>query len=102
MDSDIASVRRPFAVTVKGRKFVATKCGYMGFCPIQCKKGDVITVLAGGTVPFVFRPDESSRKSGLEGRYTMIGDSYVHGIMDGEAVESGGEIGTHWEYLELR
>jgi len=101
VDPDILSVHTPFSVMVKGRKFAVTKCGYMGFCPIQCKKGDVITVLAGGTVPFVLRPDESARKSGLEGGYTVIGDSYVHSIMDGEAVASGGEIGTHWKYLEL-
>ncbi len=101
MDSDILSVQWPFSVMAHRRKFVATKCGYMGFCPMQCKKGDVITVLTGGTVPIILRPDESARESGFGRGYTVIGDSYVHGIMDGEVVESGGEIGTDWEYLEL-
>jgi hypothetical protein len=39
-------------------------------------KGDVIAVLLGGTVPFLLREDGHN--------YRLIGDCYVHGIMDGE------------------
>jgi hypothetical protein len=44
----------------------------------EARPGDIIAVLAGGNVPYVLRP-------GTEiGEYELIGECYVHGIMDGE------------------
>jgi hypothetical protein len=40
--------------------------------------GDVVAVLTGGTMPIVLRPHN--------GYYTVVGDAYIHGIMDGEAL----------------
>jgi hypothetical protein len=42
-------------------------------------RGYMICVLLGGRTPFVLRPRED--------RYELIGPCYVHGIMDGEAME---------------
>ena len=36
-------------------------------------------ILLGASLPFVLRPAEESR-------YSLIGDCYMHGIMDGEAM----------------
>lgn len=41
--------------------------------------GSVICIVAGVSVPLILRP------SGSE--YVLIGDSYLHGVMDGEAMK---------------
>jgi hypothetical protein len=61
-----------------GHKFFMTKSGYLGLGNPQV--GDEIWVLLGGNVPFVLRPDTET-----ECRY-LVGDCFVHGIMDGEAL----------------
>jgi len=102
---EIESVQFPFMLMLSGREkvFGATKRGRFGFFPAQCRKGDVIAVLAGGSVPFVLRPNKSALKSELEEerRYTLVGDSFVYGIMDGEAVAPSNNSGSAWEYLVL-
>ncbi|KAH7383577.1 heterokaryon incompatibility protein-domain-containing protein [Cadophora sp. MPI-SDFR-AT-0126] len=62
-----------------GRSFIVTSKGYIGLAPLKTEIGDVVTVLEGGSVPFVLRALD-------EGGYKFIGESYVHGIMEGEAV----------------
>jgi hypothetical protein len=73
----------------KGRTFCTTGRGRMGWVPKNSISGDVIAVLTGGRLPIVLRPHN--------GYYTVVGDAYVHGIMNGEALESAGDL----EYLEL-
>jgi hypothetical protein len=63
----------------------------MGLIPAHAQEGDVVAVLTGGHVPIILRP--------RDGYYTVVGDAYVQGIMDGEAMPaSEGEL----EYIELR
>ena len=63
----------------------------MGMAPYSAHVGDLICVLFGGQTPFVLRKREP------EG-YLLVGECYVHGIMDGEAIR-GFEAG---EYVEER
>jgi hypothetical protein len=49
-------------------------------------------VMAAGRVPFVMRRVEERRE------YEMIAECYLHGIMDGEAVEVEGFA---WEYVDI-
>ncbi|KAE9366521.1 hypothetical protein N431DRAFT_471571 [Stipitochalara longipes BDJ] len=50
--------------------------------PWDVEAGDIIVVLNGGKVPFVLRKRED-----LEGEYyQLVGECYVHGMMDGEAL----------------
>jgi hypothetical protein len=60
------------------RALFITETGYMGMGKVE--EGDEIWVLLGGDVPFVLRPVPGSSE------YTLVGDCYLHGIMDGEAV----------------
>jgi hypothetical protein len=55
---------------------------YFGNGPAELEKGDEIYILAGGKHPFALRPLSTSRPD----TYELIGDCYVHGIMDGQAV----------------
>jgi hypothetical protein len=54
----------------------------MGLGPQSTKKGDVIAILYGCSVPVILRPHPQDRKC-----YSLIGEAYVYEIMDGEALE---------------
>ena len=72
-----------------GRKLVTTEKGYIGIAPQPAEQDDVIAVLLGCSVPFILR--KVNGQSG-EVRWRIVGECYVHGIMDGEAMEWGLEI----------
>ena len=59
-----------------GHSFFKTKRGYLGLGSQALQVGDIVCVLAGGEVPFVLRRART--------HYQLVGESYVHGIMDGE------------------
>lgn len=56
-----------------------TQNGRLGRVPLNAMPRDVIALLLGGEVPIILRPT-SSRK------YTVVGDCYLHGFMDGEGL----------------
>ncbi|KAF2192390.1 HET-domain-containing protein [Zopfia rhizophila CBS 207.26] len=59
------------------RRMVRTKKGYVALAPRFTRSGDWIGVFKGGKMPLIVRQ---------EGEYwVLIGESYVHGIMKGEA-----------------
>lgn len=64
------------------RRFFLTKTGHMGIGPSNIRAGDIVVVLFGSTIPFALR-----RVAGPSGRYMLLGECYVHGIMDGECVQ---------------
>ncbi|KAI0551286.1 heterokaryon incompatibility protein-domain-containing protein [Xylaria curta] len=64
-------------------KFCVTENGRFGHVPLNTQPGDRICVLLGGEVPFIIRPTG-------KGTYTLIGECYVDGIMDGETFEAEG------------
>lgn len=51
-------------------------------------RGDVVVVPYGCSTPVLLRPEGSSSGSGY-GEYRFVGDVYIHGYMDGEAMEKG-------------
>jgi Heterokaryon incompatibility protein (HET) len=61
-----------------GRKVFCTQQGMFGLGPANLRKGDLCCVLFGAQVPFILR------SVGM--KYKLVGESYVHGIMKGEAV----------------
>ncbi|KAH7138761.1 heterokaryon incompatibility protein-domain-containing protein [Dendryphion nanum] len=71
-----------FAVMLSYRKFCSTRNGSIGWVPRGAQVGDVICVLYGGKIPVVLRP--------RDGGYEFVGDAYVYGMMNGEALVRGG------------
>ncbi|KAI1096401.1 heterokaryon incompatibility protein-domain-containing protein [Rostrohypoxylon terebratum] len=65
-----------------------------GLCPPETKAGDFICILYGCTVPVVLR-------EGRDGHMQLVGEAYVHGKMDGEAIEEFMEHDT-WKDEEFR
>ena len=68
-----------FRAAVEGRRFAVTSKGYMGLFPRTTEIGDSVCVFLGSHIPFVVR-----RRGG--GEFELVGECYVHGIMDGEIV----------------
>lgn len=60
-----------------------TAGGYCGLFPPRSRAGDFIVVVRGGRVPLVLRSD-----AGVE--YTLIGEAYVHGLMNAEIMHEDG------------
>jgi hypothetical protein len=58
----------------------ATEHGFMGLGPKSMMAGDIVCLFFGGKVLYVLRPAES-------GRFKLIGECFVYGLMHGEALE---------------
>jgi hypothetical protein len=80
----------------ENRRFFVSAEGRLGLAPSMAVEGDYVAICPGGKVPYILRPSE-------DGKYILIGDrwdldalmpetfsnfghSYVHGIMNGEAM----------------
>jgi hypothetical protein len=66
-----------------GRKFITTKEGRVGLAPANCQVDDVICVFLGACVPHVLRPKDAHAEATT---FSFIGDCYVHGLMNTEAL----------------
>lgn len=73
------------------RRLMVTQEGRVGMAPRQAGKGDVICVLLGCSVPVVLRPYRGAedKDEDLAGLYEFIGECYVDGFMNGEALVLG-------------
>jgi hypothetical protein len=66
---------------VERRPFVSVK-GFVGLAPKHVEAGDVIVIFPGARFPYVLRKCD-------DGSHVLVGEAYVHGIMDGEFVIEG-------------
>jgi hypothetical protein len=90
----IVQVLGSMPVAQLGRRLFVTKTGYIGIGPSTIQEGDEIWVVATCKVPLIVRKcDEDEAITLLADDivfplYTLVGDSYVHGVMDGEKTSS--------------
>ncbi|KAF2667369.1 hypothetical protein BT63DRAFT_426260 [Microthyrium microscopicum] len=75
-----------------GRRLAVTDKGWLGLVPEETTGGDIIAVLGGCGFPVVLRP--------VADGWRYVGECYVDGLMDGEAVE-GMERGEY-ELVDLK
>lgn len=81
-----------------GRTLFRTRKGYLGLGPRTAQQDDEIWIFAGGRTPFILRelPPATPVAEGGDGQAgrhlsrSFVGETYVHGIMSGEAVDCGG------------
>lgn len=71
------------------RKFAVTGKGCIGMVPRKARVGDLICILYGSAVPMVLR------KMPSEDTYQLVGETYVHGIMDGEGLSTRVKMEFH-------
>lgn len=64
-------------------QFCVTAKGFIGMVPSLTQIGDIVCLIHGLEVPYVLRSFGT--------RYKLVGDSYIHGIMDGEALVEGSD-----------
>lgn len=72
---------------ISRRRFFITPKGYTGNGPADTQLDDEVFIICGGKMPLVLRSEtldflEPEMKEGPF--HTLVEDSYVHGIMDGE------------------
>jgi hypothetical protein len=60
------------------RTLVITEKGFFGLAPLITRPGDVACVIVGVDVPFVLRPHGEARL------FKLLGESYIHGVMEGQ------------------
>lgn len=66
-----------------------TKRGYLGLGSVHVQMDDMVVVLGGGDVLRVLWLVESVEG---ERQYRLVGEAYVHEILDGEAVMAKHEV----------
>ena len=71
---------REFHRNLNGRLLAVTKKYRIGHIPTWSQPGDTVAFLLGGEVPVILRRDPD------DGKYTFVGECYMHGFMDGEAL----------------
>lgn len=62
------------------RKLAKTKRGHLALVPGDAQAGDVMALCKGGRVPLCLRRADAAA-------YTLLGEAYVHEIMDGRAFD---------------
>ena len=67
--------------TIFYRRLVWTENGLFGLVASHAQQGDLLYAIYGGQVLYLLRKIEN------ENAYTFIGECYIHGLMDGKAVE---------------
>lgn len=70
-------------VTMHGSRAFISEKGYVGLCPLEAEAGDSIFAPLGGHVPYVIRRVAREERP-QENEWELLGEVYVHGIMDGE------------------
>ena len=66
------------------RGFFTTEMNYVGLGPLLIQEDDEICLICGTNVPFLIRRRE-------EGGFQLVGECYVHGLMQGEGMAMGVE-----------
>jgi hypothetical protein len=83
-DARIKPFHDAFKANYLDRRLFVTRQGYLGIAPWTLREGDTVMIVPGSYVPFVFREWNEG------GTWRLIGEAYVHGIMNGEAVKDEG------------
>ena len=88
MQKRCAAFHEDFLASVESslqfRTLFVTQTGYIGLGPLTMQPGDLVCVLLGCSIPMVIRSEAPNR-------HVLVGECYIHGVMDGEA------LGPAWE-----
>ena len=79
--SGYSTLVAPFAE----RRLFACSSGHVGLAPPGAQHGDIVTIMRGGSVPFIIRQVPGKEPW----RATLVGDAYVDGLMHGEVKDLG-------------
>jgi hypothetical protein len=94
-DDGVREYAVPVVAKTMHRSFILTRKGRMGLAVRGVANGDLVVIAKDSNVPLVVRRHE------IYG-FAFIGEAYVHGIMDGEAVAQASEQGVKAQKICLR
>ncbi|KAK4195297.1 heterokaryon incompatibility protein-domain-containing protein [Triangularia verruculosa] len=81
VDGEAAYFIHLVALLNVGRRLYRTTRGYLGLGPATIRPGDQVWMIRGAIVPIVLREADEV------GKFTVVGDSYLHGFMNGEMLD---------------
>ncbi|KAI0434619.1 hypothetical protein F5Y09DRAFT_236329 [Xylaria sp. FL1042] len=83
------------------RRLCVTKNGYIGLVPPLTRVGDVVSIFHGGDAPYLVRSETNPAVGKEIGvlRCRLVGECYMHGMMDGEMVRPEPERTSLWFHL---
>lgn len=85
----IASLQR-----LMNRRLFITSSGNLGLGPANMMRGDTVAILFGGNVPYILRPLEKHQ-------WHFVGECYLDGYMNGEALDNEGKDAQSHEWFEM-
>jgi hypothetical protein len=80
LEDPVVEYMTAMASNAKERRPFVSRQGYLGLGPQSLEPRDLICIFFGANTPFILRKDWKSR-------YQLVGESYIHGIMDGEFMD---------------
>ena len=79
-------------IATRHRRLIFSCWAYIGLAPATTEPGDAICIILGSQMPIVLRAKSD--------HWICVGQAYIHGIMDGEALE-GVEAGGSKQWQEF-
>lgn len=76
-----------------GWRFIIIKKGYVGTVPNLARAGDVVAITKGGRVPFILWESTTRLRA-----FQLVGECYVHGMMNGEGFSLPGVVETTFRF----
>lgn len=95
-DEQVQTFLLQMAAAIRGRRFAITDTGYMCLAPSCTEIGDAVAILFGFPTPFTIRLETGPEISdiGLERvRAQLVGDTYMHGVMNAESFSEAAQTG---------
>jgi hypothetical protein len=85
-----------FARNLQERQYFSTSTGHVGVGPINMRKGDFVCTVLDCDVPYVLRRSAVGVFGWFQKQsrtqFELVGECYIHGIMDGEFINSSPDI----------
>lgn len=66
------------------RRCYTTRHGFIGLGPRRLEIGDIVVIVFGCSTPLILRPSIAESSGKASDHYSLIGEAYCDGIMDGE------------------
>lgn len=96
LSDETAGFEKVLSVTARYRTLFVTQKGYLGIGSAGIKEGDDVYIFYGGNIPFITRSKEETGNLGsietTHKRCELVGDCYLHGVMEGELVKELEEV----------
>jgi hypothetical protein len=97
-------LKRILSVTPSRRLFKTTTVtgDLLGLAPAKAQSGDLVCILFGCSVPVILRQKVQDIDGKQVTYYELLGDAYVHGMMEGDAMDELARPDVQPQQFELR